>query len=84
MILADALSLVHNHEGIGGSVRQAVANDYAKKLYKGREKCFGSSKDEISKIFDLNQDFKTCDYLNVTICDATEPGFPKTKAHSAI
>ena len=68
-------STAQHHEGITGTSRQHVANDYAKKLYKGRESCFESSKEEISKLFDINQDFATCDYLNVTICDLTEPGF---------
>ena len=75
MQLTEAFSLVQHHQGITGTSRQHVANDYAKKLYKGRESCFESSKEEISKLFEINQDFATCDFLNVTICDLTEPGF---------
>ena len=70
-----AISLVQHHQGITGTSRQHVANDYAKKLYKGRESCYESSKEEIQKIFDISKDFKTCDFLNVTICDLSEPGF---------
>ena len=75
MKLTEAFSLVQHHQGITGTSRQHVANDYAKKLYKGRESCYESSKEEISKLFEINQDFEICDYVNVTICDLTEPGF---------
>ena len=70
-----AISLVQHHQGITGTSRQHVANDYATKLYKGRENCYESSKEEIKELFDISKDFETCDFLNVTICNLSEPGF---------
>ncbi|XP_039250452.2 lysosomal alpha-mannosidase-like [Styela clava] len=67
--LREAMGVAQHHDAVSGTEKQHVANDYAKRLYKGREVC----KAVISTAVMGNpDDLHFCDYLNITLCDFTQ------------
>ncbi|XVF57696.1 hypothetical protein PTKIN_Ptkin07bG0002700 [Pterospermum kingtungense] len=79
--LADALAIAQHHDGVTGTEKQHVANDYAKRLsigYTEAEKVVSSSLACLadSKSFigcgDSTTNFQQCPLLNITYCPASE------------
>ncbi|CAK8687802.1 unnamed protein product [Clavelina lepadiformis] len=67
--LKAAMGVAQHHDAVSGTSKQHVANDYAKRLYIGRESC----KSVISEVISGSASQLTfCDYLNVTLCNYTQ------------
>ncbi|XP_078495203.1 lysosomal alpha-mannosidase [Ciona intestinalis] len=68
-VLRDAMGVAQHHDAVSGTSKQHVANDYAKRLYEGREEC---NKVISTSFTGSNEQLLFCDYLNITLCDFTQ------------
>lgn len=60
-----------------GTEKQHVANDYAKRLHMGQAECTDLMGQAISKLAARDSatlDFQYCEYLNISVCAATQNG----------
>ena len=69
--------LISNH--YRGTEKQHVADDYAKRLSIGQVECAALVADVAgayvsSKSGSSSPEFQSCEYLNISICPATEQG----------
>jgi len=69
--LKKAMGVAQHHDAVSGTSKQHVANDYAKRLYEGREEC----KKVISEVLVSGGQVDNlifCDFLNISFCRFTE------------
>ena len=75
--LSRALGVVQHHDGVSGTERQHVANDYAKRLSIGTDKCESILKSSFSTLVNKNSNknygnntvgIVYCSLLNITEC----------------
>ena len=69
--LARAFGVAQHHDGISGTERQHVVDDYSKSLASGRHACQNFSTLALNELYGTPQEAIVCEYLNVTICNAT-------------
>ena len=70
--MARAFGVGQHHDGISGTEKQHVVDDYSKSLYKGREGCKLLANQMFHEVYHTPGPGVTCDYLNITVCDQTE------------
>jgi len=73
--LDDALATAQHHDGVSGTSKQHVANDYAKRLWKGMAAAapgVASAAEKLSGVASGPAGAVACPLLNVSICAATE------------
>jgi lysosomal alpha-mannosidase len=75
--LARALGVAQHHDGVSGTERQHVANDYAKRLSIGTDKCQSIIQNSVTTLINkkYNRDYSNnplnviyCSLLNITEC----------------
>ena len=72
--LEDALGVVQHHDGVSGTAKQHVANDYSKRLQKGIDAAAAVTAAKLGRLlFGVNStvDMMLCQRLNETVCDAS-------------
>ncbi len=81
--LEDALGVVQHHDGVSGTSKQHVANDYARKLHSGIRRAERFVVRTIKSVFlqasDVDnylQDLMYCQLLNETVCDVSQVSAP--------
>ena len=74
--LEDALGVVQHHDGVSGTAKQHVANDYSKRLQKGIDSVAAVTAAKLGRlVFGVNttmDNLMLCQRLNETICDASQ------------
>ena len=74
--LEDALGVVQHHDGVSGTAKQHVANDYSKRLQKGINAAVAVSSAKLRRLlFGINatlDNLTLCQSLNETICDISQ------------
>lgn len=73
--LEDALGVVQHHDGVSGTAKQHVANDYSKRLQKGIDAAAAVTAAKLGRLlFGVNStvDMMLCQRLNETVCDASQ------------
>jgi len=76
--LEDAVGVVQHHDGVSGTAKQHVANDYSKRLQKGIDGVVAVTSEKLRRLFlgvnateDL-KDLTLCQRLNETVCDVSQ------------
>ena len=76
--LTKAMGLAQHHDAVTGTEKQHVANDYAMRLHIGQTECMRVVSDSMSKLTDKAGSapllFEFCEYLNISVCEASESG----------
>ena len=77
--LADAAGVAQHHDGVSGTAKQHVANDYAKRLQAGIDASSGCMIQKVKRLLhipsndsDFLSDLSYCQLLNETICDVSQ------------
>jgi alpha-mannosidase len=77
--LADAAGVAQHHDGVSGTAKQHVANDYAKRLQAGIDASSGCMIQKVRRLLhipsnslDFLSDLSYCQLLNETICDVSQ------------
>ncbi|XP_032775635.1 lysosomal alpha-mannosidase isoform X2 [Strigops habroptila] len=71
-VLREAVAVAQHHDAVTGTEKQDVANDYAKQLAMGWEKCQLLVSNALSSLSGTKETFTFCNSLNVSICPLTE------------
>ncbi|XP_056018882.1 lysosomal alpha-mannosidase-like isoform X2 [Ostrea edulis] len=75
-VLKEAMGVAQHHDAVSGTEKQAVANDYAKRLARGTLECQKVVNDAYKKLFpkqkEVPPDQMFCSLLNISMCQATE------------
>ncbi|CAJ1925259.1 unnamed protein product [Cylindrotheca closterium] len=76
--LEDALGVIQHHDGVSGTAKQHVANDYSKRLQKGIDAAVSVTSAKLGRlVFGLNatiDNLTLCQKLNETVCDVSQAG----------
>jgi alpha-mannosidase len=77
--LADAAGVAQHHDGVSGTAKQHVANDYAKRLQAGMDAASGCLIRKVRRLLhipsnssDFLSDLSYCQLLNETICEVSQ------------
>jgi len=74
--LEDALGVIQHHDGVSGTAKQHVANDYSKRLQKGIDAAVAVTSAKLGRLFfGVNatiDNLTLCQKLNETICDGSQ------------
>jgi hypothetical protein len=74
--LEDALGVIQHHDGVSGTAKQHVANDYSKRLQKGIDAAVAVTSAKLGRLFfGVNatiDNLTLCQKLNETICDVSQ------------
>lgn len=79
--LREAMGVMQHHDAITGTEKQHVANDYARLLQIGIDKCSENIKESLNQLSTgddktqnegLRFEFKSCANLNISSCDISE------------
>lgn len=75
--LREVMGVMQHHDAVTGTEKQHVANDYARLLQIGFEKCDENIQESLSQLtensgFGANVRFERCDNLNISSCHVTE------------
>ncbi|GAB1602915.1 lysosomal alpha-mannosidase-like [Argonauta hians] len=72
----DALAIAQHHDAVTGTEKQAVANDYASRLYVGTRSCQKIINTAYEKLFPEKNSIPPlhfyCTLLNISLCNVTE------------
>lgn len=76
LVLERAMAVLQHHDGVSGTEKQHVAEDYAQRLWIGTEKCFPLINRALDEIFNRKlkvnsggpSKFFYCSQLNITEC----------------
>ncbi|KAK3085809.1 hypothetical protein FSP39_008930 [Pinctada imbricata] len=76
-VLKEAMGVAQHHDAVSGTEKQAVADDYALRLYKGVNACQSVLENAYKTLLqtDKNVNFPEqsfCDLLNISRCNVTE------------
>ncbi|XP_057283787.1 lysosomal alpha-mannosidase [Pezoporus wallicus] len=71
-VLREAVAVAQHHDAVTGTEKQHVANDYAKQLAMGWERCQLLVSNALSSLSGTKETFTFCNSLNVSICPLTE------------
>lgn len=78
--LREAMGIMQHHDAVTGTEKQHVANDYARLLQIGIDKCSENTKETLNQLSNpevtsnegLKFEFKSCASLNISSCDISE------------
>jgi hypothetical protein len=76
--LEDAVGLIQHHDGVSGTAKQHVANDYSKRLQNGIDKVSTCTTTKLRRLFlgdnasHYLTDLRLCQRLNETVCDVSQ------------
>jgi hypothetical protein len=74
-LLERAMAVSQHHDAVSGTSKQHVANDYARRLARGRLAADGAISAALDALTgDAGAAWASCDLANVTICPALEAG----------
>ncbi|XP_051897842.1 lysosomal alpha-mannosidase [Pristis pectinata] len=71
-VLRKAMGVAQHHDAVSGTEKQHVANDYAKRLSKGWDRCEVLISNALSSLSGSKQDFVFCNKLNISVCPRIE------------
>ncbi|KAM8987183.1 lysosomal alpha-mannosidase [Ara ararauna] len=71
-VLREAVAVAQHHDAVTGTEKQHVANDYAKQLAIGWEKCQLLVSNALSSLSGTKEAFTFCNSLNISVCPLTE------------
>ncbi|XP_022651208.1 lysosomal alpha-mannosidase-like isoform X2 [Varroa jacobsoni] len=77
MDLARALGVIQHHDGISGTEKQHVVEDYVRMTLVGTKQCEAQMSEAFQNLLDPDSDstlvrFSFCPWLNVSACDVSE------------
>ncbi|GCB79976.1 hypothetical protein scyTo_0019639, partial [Scyliorhinus torazame] len=67
-----AMGVAQHHDAVSGTEKQHVADDYAKKLAKGWDRCEVLVSNALASLSGLKQNFIFCNKLNISVCPRIE------------
>ena len=76
--LEDASGVAQHHDGVSGTAKQHVANDYSKRLQRGIDLVSDCAVREVKRLLlgsnasDYLKDLSHCQFLNETICEVSQ------------
>jgi hypothetical protein len=76
--LEDASGVAQHHDGVSGTAKQHVANDYSKRLQRGIDGVSTCTTRKLKRLLlgsnasDYLKDFSYCQLLNETICEVSQ------------
>jgi alpha-mannosidase len=76
--LEDASDIAQHHDGVSGTAKQHVANDYSKRLQRGVDGVSRCTMRKVKRLLlgsnasDYLKDFSYCQLLNETICEVSQ------------
>lgn len=70
--LREAVAILQHHDGVSGTEKQHVANDYARQISKGVEACHGVIDNIYQHLQAGKEQHVFCNYLNISKCEVTE------------
>ncbi|XP_077999782.1 lysosomal alpha-mannosidase-like isoform X1 [Glandiceps talaboti] len=75
--LKEAMGVAQHHDAVSGTEKQHVADDYAKRLSIGTEKCQNLVSESLSQLMSKDQttmppQAEFCPYVNISVCSSTE------------
>ncbi|XP_014118291.1 PREDICTED: lysosomal alpha-mannosidase [Pseudopodoces humilis] len=71
-VLREAVAVAQHHDAVAGTERQHVANDYARQLAKGWDRCQVLVANALSLLGDTKGPFVFCNALNISVCPLSE------------
>ncbi|XP_072346983.1 lysosomal alpha-mannosidase [Scyliorhinus torazame] len=71
-VLRKAMGVAQHHDAVSGTEKQHVADDYAKKLAKGWDRCEVLVSNALASLSGLKQNFIFCNKLNISVCPRIE------------
>ncbi|XP_067829073.1 lysosomal alpha-mannosidase [Heptranchias perlo] len=71
-VLKKAMGVAQHHDAVSGTERQHVADDYAKRLAKGWDRCEVLVSNALSSLSGMKQNFIFCNKLNISVCPRIE------------
>ncbi|XP_067877358.1 lysosomal alpha-mannosidase [Heterodontus francisci] len=71
-VLKKAMGVAQHHDAVSGTEKQHVADDYAKKLAKGWDRCEVLVSNALSSLSGMKQNFIFCNKLNISVCPQVE------------
>ncbi|NXD73731.1 MA2B1 mannosidase, partial [Eolophus roseicapillus] len=71
-VLREAVAVAQHHDAVTGTEKQHVANDYAKQLAMGWERCQILVSNALSSLSGTKETFTFCNSLNISVCPLTE------------
>ncbi|XP_028398027.1 lysosomal alpha-mannosidase-like [Dendronephthya gigantea] len=81
-MLRDAMGVAQHHDAVSGTEKQHVAYDYAKRLAMGAQQCKMAINSALNQVIQpahlTDVQYTFCDYLNISVCPATEATKPFT------
>jgi hypothetical protein len=84
--LEDAVGVLQHHDGVSGTAKQHVANDYSKRLQSGIDQVIAGTTAKLRRLFlgnnasDYLPDLSLCQRLNETVCGISQVSFVQRKA----
>ncbi|XP_072039219.1 lysosomal alpha-mannosidase-like [Amphiura filiformis] len=86
--LKRALGVIQHHDGISGTELQHVADDYTMRIAIGNSKCQNLVSSALQKLMSQNSKqppaFAFCNYLNISLCAASENPSMSPKSSFAV
>ncbi|XP_068939090.1 lysosomal alpha-mannosidase [Petaurus breviceps papuanus] len=70
--LRQAMAVAQHHDAVSGTSKQHVANDYARQLAAGWEKCQVLVSNALASLGGSKEDFVFCNQLNISVCPLTQ------------
>ncbi|CAH2272891.1 voltage-dependent P Q-type calcium channel subunit alpha-1A [Pelobates cultripes] len=78
-VLRRAMGVAQHHDAVTGTAKQAVADDYNFRLYKGWNSCQTLISNALSNLMGTKENFVFCTLLNISVCPFSEAA--KTSQH---
>ncbi|XP_063997381.1 lysosomal alpha-mannosidase, partial [Pogoniulus pusillus] len=71
-VLREAVAVAQHHDAVSGTERQDVADDYARQLARGWDRCQVLVANALGSLGGTKQSFVFCDALNISVCPLSE------------
>ncbi|CAH2272901.1 lysosomal alpha-mannosidase [Pelobates cultripes] len=71
-VLRRAMGVAQHHDAVTGTAKQAVADDYNFRLYKGWNSCQTLISNALSNLMGTKENFVFCTLLNISVCPFSE------------
>jgi lysosomal alpha-mannosidase len=70
--LSVSMGIAQHHDAVSGTAKQHVNDDYTKRLAMGCAECDQVAERFLKFVTGSDSSFVRCEYLNISLCDATE------------